>query len=441
MTEKQYISVTELNLSVKACIDFANLKNLEIFGEVSGWKVSKGAAYFSLKDKQSCLSCVCFSCSKTYSPKDGESVILRGSVDYYVPGGKLSFKAVEIKPYGMGLLALEFELTKKKLEAEGLFLPEFKKPIPRFCKNVLVLTSATGAVLRDIMTTVRRKNSYLNLVVKDVRVQGKGASIEIANALRAVDRLNYDAVILARGGGSLEDLAPFYDEDLARTIFNMRTPIISAIGHETDFSLCDFVADVRAATPTAAAEIVAFDSKKLVRDIQKSVINMHNLCAAIYKKNTSAVRFWGIKLQGLAEKFYSNKRYRLINVNSKMVSSSKRLLEKKYLKYLSASQRHISSYRRLVDLKANKTALLSRKNVQEISKVISKNEFRFVNLARILDNLSPLKTMQRGYFAVEKEGKRVVGVNGIDIGDTVETKGFDGSFKSVINEINKTEAE
>jgi len=215
-----------------------------VFGEVSGFKFSGPHAYFTLKDKNSQLSCVCFYAAKTYNPKDGESVIIRGELDYYLKGGRLSLKANSIQPVGQGLLFLEFERLKAMLQKEGLFDAEHKKAIPAYPRNVLVVTSKTGAVIRDIVTTVRRKNPVINIVVRDVRVQGEGAGKDIAGVLRRVDLLGYDVIIIARGGGSLEDLAPFYDEELVRAVYAMNTPVISAVGHETDFSLCDFVAVV-----------------------------------------------------------------------------------------------------------------------------------------------------------------------------------------------------
>ncbi|HKL94225.1 MAG TPA: exodeoxyribonuclease VII large subunit [Clostridia bacterium] len=395
MKELAYISVTELNLSLKACFDSGIFKNLEIFGEVSGWKISGAHAYFTLKDKTSQVSCVCFNYRKTYQPKDGESIITRGDVDYYVKGGRLSFQCVEIRPAGQGLLALEFEKLKAKLETEGLFSQDHKKTIPRFCKNVLVVTSKTGAVIRDIVTTIRRKNPMIDIVVKDVRVQGDSAAKEITKALIAVDKLNYDVIIIARGGGSLEDLAPFFDEELSRTVYNLNTPVVSAVGHETDFSLCDFVADARAATPTAAAELVAFDYYALLESVEKSAKRIQNLCQNKLNNKIMNVQILGGKLQNLATKFYSKKQIRLFSINEKMVTAVKQL-------------------------------------------VIFKENLA-LNLCKHLDNLSPLKTLQRGYFSVKKHGKALLSVCDLSIGDSVETTGSDGKFLSVVEKIEKTE--
>jgi exodeoxyribonuclease VII large subunit len=254
------LSVLQLNTFILRIIEKEGLlHNINVYGEISA--ISGAHAYFTLKDKDAQISCVCFNARKTYVPSaEGESVIIQGSIDYYVKGGKLSLNVNTIQPVGKGLLHIKLEQLKLKLQAEGLFAAEHKKPIPRFAKRVAVVTSVSGAVIRDIITTVRKKNSIIDIDVFDVRVQGDTASSDIIRGLTAVDNLAYDCIILARGGGSLEDLMPFNDERLARVIYALNTPIVSAVGHETDFSISDFVADARAATPTAAAELVAYDA-------------------------------------------------------------------------------------------------------------------------------------------------------------------------------------
>lgn len=395
MTEKSYISVSELNLSIKSCFDSFLFKNLEIYGEISGFKISGAHAYFTLKDKNSQVSCVCFYCAKTYRPKDGECVILRGSVDYWVKGGRLNFQAVEIKPQGQGLLAIEFEKLKAQLKAEGLFSQEHKKQIPKYCKRVLVVTSKTGAVIRDIVTTVRRKNPLIDIVVRDVRVQGDGAAFEIAKVLKVVDKLGFDAVVVARGGGSLEDLAPFYDEYLARTIFDMDTPIISAIGHETDFSLCDFVADYRAPTPTSAGEFVAYDFYQLQKDVFVLNERMKFLINNNFKRKILSVQLQSGKLQNLSTKFYSNKKLHLLTAMQKLNFN--------------------------------------------VNRNIKNKENKFSNVASKLDSLSPIKTLARGYYGVSKNGKPLQNVSKLQIGDVVQTTGKDGKFLSRVEEISVLE--
>ncbi len=389
------ISVSELNATIHACMDSPIFQGLEVFGEISNYKLSGPHAYFVLKDKDAQIPCVKFYAGRDYQPKDGESVIIKGRLDYYVKGGRLSIQVSSITPVGQGLLYLQFEKLKAKLTAEGLFDEAHKVPIPKYPENVLVVTSRTGAVIRDIVTTVRRKNPRINIVVRDVRVQGEGAGKEIAAVLARVDRLGYDVIVLARGGGSLEDLAPFYDEDLVRAIYAMKTPIVSAIGHETDFSLADFVADMRAPTPTAAGELVAYDWYELVKRVRDNTARLGVLTKKQIDSKTMRVRLAVTKLTHYAESFYEG------NVNK--------------VKNLVV---------RLGTLCENK---------------IAKSEFRLEKAMTALDNLSPLKTLKRGYFAIEKQDGYVTKTSVLSKGDIVKIIGADGSARAEIISIDKEE--
>ena len=386
------ISVTEVNMTIKACMDSPIFKGLFVFGEVSGYKMSGPHAYFTLKDKQSQLSCVCFYAAKTYQPKDGESVIVKGSLDYYVKGGRLSLQVTSMEPAGMGVLALEFEKLKAKLTAEGLFDEAHKKPIPEYVKNVLVVTSKTGAVIRDIVTTVRRKNPIINIVVKDVRVQGEGAGHEIAKILPLVDNLGYDVIIIARGGGSLEDLAPFYDEELVRAVYAMQTPVVSAVGHETDFSLCDFVADARAATPTAAGELVAFDYYAMIRDLKNSMMSLKRNAVHKFEIATTKTQLACKTLMSIAGDFYKSRAYKVSRLIDRATSAVTFKIEQ-------------------ADAKAN-------------------------GLVTALDNLSPLKILKRGYFRLERADSTVSGVAGLKVGDKIKATSSDGYIVANVESVN-----
>lgn len=385
------ISVSEVNATIKACVDSPIFKGLEVFGEISGFKFSGPHAYFTLKDKESQLSCVCFYAAKTYNPKDGESVICKGSVDYYVKGGRLSLQVSFIQPVGKGLLFLEFERLKAKLLEEGLFDAAHKKPIPKFAKRVLVVTSKTGAVIRDIVTTVRRKNPVIDIVVKDVRVQGEGAGKEIAKVLERVDNLGYDVIIIARGGGSLEDLAPFYDEQLVRTVYKMKTPVVSAVGHETDFSLCDFVADARAATPTAAGELVAYDYYAMADELKKDMQRLLTGAKRSYERKTAKAQLDMSKLQRLASEFYMQRTRKV----EQCLEKSKNLVQRKF------------------DLAAA----------------------RAEKATGALDNLSPLKILKRGYFRLQSGNETISKVSTLKVGDEITATGGDGTVRATVKEI------
>lgn len=385
------ISVSEVNATIKACIDAPIFKGLEVFGEVSGFKFSGPHAYFTLKDKDSQLSCVCFYAAKTYNPKDGESVIVKGSLDYYLKGGRLALQASSIQPVGKGMLFLEFERLKAKLLAEGIFDEAHKKPIPKFAKRVLVVTSKTGAVIRDIVTTVRRKNPVIDIVVKDVRVQGDGAGKEIAKVLERVDKLGYDIIVIARGGGSLEDLAPFYDEQLVRAVYAMNTPVVSAVGHETDFSLCDFAADARAATPTAAGELIAYDyyamRDQLVADMQR----LKQSATRGYERCVSKARLSSAQLQRLATGFYTAHQHKVENCIQRIRTLAERKMES----------------------------------------AIARTEKAAVSL----DNLSPLKVLGRGYFRLQSGQKTISRVATLKVGEYIKATGGDGSVTAQITQI------
>ena len=291
MNSPRYLSVSIVNMYIhNVFVAEEMLHDIDVVGEVSGISVVRGHAYFTLKDKDAQIACNSFNCAKTYVPKNGELVIVRGSVSYYEKNGRLSLNADKIVPYGAGLIAMQLEQLKKKLSEEGIFDESHKKLIPKYCKNVCVLTSTTGAVIRDIITTVRRYNNVIDINVYGVQVQGESSAESVRKALEITDKLGFDVIIIARGGGSAEDLMPFNDEKLVWSIYAAETPIISAVGHETDFTLCDFVADARAATPTAAAELIAFDVSEIKKNLSDFALWAKKRLtdkAGIYKNNLS----------------------------------------------------------------------------------------------------------------------------------------------------------
>ena len=392
---KNAISVSELNATIHACMDAPIFQGLEVFGEISGYKLSGPHAYFTLKDQNAQISCVRFYASRDYMPKDGESVILRGRLDYYVKGGRLTLQVSSITPVGKGLLFLQFEKLKEQLTKEGIFDEAHKVPIPKYPKNVLVVTSKTGAVIRDIVTTIRKKNPVINIVVRDVRVQGEGAGKEIASVLARVDRLGFDVIIIARGGGSLEDLAPFYDETLVRAVYKMETPVISAVGHETDFSLCDFVADVRAATPTAAGELVGYDYYDNVKRVKELSIRLGGLVLKQVERKSMRVNLAVQKLGHKAKSFYGDR----VNKVQTLVTRISTLVKEKFVRA----------------------------------------DFRLEKAMTNLDNLSPLKTLKRGYFALTVDDKSVTAVKDLKVGDTIKAKGADGTLTATVTSVTSEE--
>ncbi len=388
------ISVSQLNGYIKNTLgaeDFFH--NLSVFGEVSGFKFSGPHAYFTLKDADAAIACSCFNARKTYSPsKEGESVLVKGYIDYYAKMGKLSIVVSTIQPVGKGLLHVQLEELKRKLLSEGLFDPAHKIAIPAFCNNICVVTSKTGAVIRDIVRTIRNKNNNINIYVMDVRVQGDTAPASIIDALKTADGMNFDCILLARGGGSFEDLFCFNDENLARAIYALNTPIISAVGHETDFTISDFVADSRAATPTAAAELAAYDVKQY----------------SDYVKNKLSVMGKTVD-------------FRLKSATEKLTGRFDALREKT-LRLCAEGNKRLTVATGAV--KAAADALFIRK------------EHLFTNVSTRLEGSNPLRLLKNGYFrAVTSQGKMIKGVSSLKVGDKLRLCAEDGIADCTVNTV------
>ncbi|MBQ8762230.1 MAG: exodeoxyribonuclease VII large subunit, partial [Clostridia bacterium] len=277
------ISVSQFSVYVKQIFEHEELlHDILIFGEVSGFNVSRGIAYFNIKDEDALLACVKFGVTGLdYLPKDGEMVLVRGSPNYYIKGGRFSFNVTKIEPYGKGLLYQQFLEMKEKLEKAGLFDEKNKKPLPLNIKKIGVVTASTGAVIHDIMDITGRRNPLLDILLYPAKVQGVGAEETIAKGVSVLDKTDVDVIIVARGGGSIEDLSCFNTEVLAYAIYNANKPVISAVGHETDYTICDLVADIRAPTPSAAAELVSVDMGALM---DRMNLSMRKLSVSINNK-------------------------------------------------------------------------------------------------------------------------------------------------------------
>lgn len=393
---KDFISVSVLTGYLKNIIDSEELlHNIALAGEVSGIRCSGAHAYFTLKDANSQIECACFGYARTYLPKSGESVILNGSVDFYVKGGKMTFVARTIQPLGQGLLAMQLEQLKKKLTAEGYFDVAHKKAIPQYCSKVCVLTAKTGAVIRDIISTCRKKNGLLDIDVFDVKVQGEGAALSVIDALKSVDSHGYDVIIIARGGGSMEDLSAFNDEKLVYAIFAANTPIISAVGHETDFTLCDFVADLRVPTPTAAAEKVAYDVPALLKKFCEYSDKFKN--TLLNKVNNQSARLAAC-VKGLGG-----------GINLKCVQSQ------------------------------NKVEMLLKSMIVGYEKKDNAARQRVQNLIIKIDANNPTKILGAGYFKLYDESGIQTGIEKMNVGERVTLYGIGGRAKACVEEIIKEE--
>lgn len=280
-------TVSQINRIIKDLIDNEIvLEDITVSGELSSFSITRNIAYFTLKDSETMLNCVQFGAKSMFNM--GDMVECRGNIKYYPKGGKLTFNVLSIQPCGQGELYKQYLLLKDKLEKEGLFDAEHKIPLPRFINSIGVVTSKTGAVLQDIKNITSRRNPNLEIYVYDAQVQGNYAVEQVIEGITYFDNFSdVDVIIVARGGGSIEDLSPFNDEKLARIAYICNKPIISAVGHETDFTILDFVADMRAPTPSAAAELVTYDLEELKQyilsleyTIYTNVINAQEACSS-----------------------------------------------------------------------------------------------------------------------------------------------------------------
>lgn len=374
---------------------------ISIKGEVSNCKYhTSGHIYFTLKDKAGAMSAVMFAGNvknMTFRMKDGDQVVVTGSVEVYEKMGTYQIYARQIELDGEGNLYLRFEQLKKELEEMGMFAAEYKRPIPKYAGKIGVVTAQTGAAIQDIRNISGRRNPYVQLILYPALVQGEGAAQSIVNGIHALDRMGLDIIIVGRGGGSIEDLWAFNEEIVARAIFECNTPVISAVGHETDWTIADFVSDRRAPTPSAAAELAVFDYRQMIDQLSN-----------IKKRMDS-------NLSGKIE-FY---RERLSHIKTRV-------------SYLSPANRLNENRKRLADLEERLLLLMQQQ--------IKDKRQKLIMLSTRLDADSPVKKLSQGYAYVSKEdGRNIHSAADITCGDSIDIYLIDGRAKAVISEVDLNE--
>ncbi len=389
-------TVTELSNYLRELfeVDF-RLQDIRIKGELSNFtRAASGHLYFTLKDEGSQIKGVMWKSSANklvVLPEEGDSVIAHGKVSVYEAGGVYQLYADNLTPVGKGGLALEFERLKKRLLAEGLFDASYKKAIPAYPQKIGVVTSADAAALRDILNVTRRRWPVVSVLVVPTLVQGNEAPGQIVSALRWVDgRNDIDTIILARGGGSIEDLAAFNDETLARTIFELRHPIIVGVGHETDFTIADFVADLRAPTPSAAAELAVPD----LEEVQNLIEHQSTAMKGSVKKKVMDL---GMVLFGL----------------------SRSLSQLSPIRQIQSAMQQVNWFSIRLDSAINKS--------------IDINSARLAVVMTTLQSVGPIATLERGYAIVQKEDKQIVrSVDDVTSNDLIDIMVIDGTFGAVV---------
>lgn len=316
------ITVTKLNTYIKQIFDAEELlHNIPVVGEIFGISSSRNVFYFSLKDESSSLSCVSFYPNLFIDIKEGDKVIVTGSPNYYIKGGRLNFNVIKLEKVGLGELYEQFLKLKDKLQHEGLFDEHHKKKIPSEIKRIGVITSKEGAVIQDIKNVAWRRNPMVDIVLYNTKVQGLNAENEIAHAIEVMGKYDkIDVIVVARGGGSLEDLWAYNTEVVARATYNCTKPIVSAVGHETDYTIIDFVSDLRAPTPSAAAELLTFDLSGKRAEMWGMFELLYSEVKKIINKNINAFNMTNYKLFNVIEKRlvkeennFNNKKYDFLN--------------------------------------------------------------------------------------------------------------------------------
>ena len=393
----KYLTVTQINRYIKYRLDADdNLKTVYLKGEISNFKNhTSGHFYFTLKDENSRILAVMFrnNASKiNFVPRDGSNVLVIGRISCYEANGNYQIYVEEMIEDGIGNLYLEFEKLKKKLGDKGYFDESHKKPIPRFPKKIGVITASTGAAIRDIITTINRRYNLAEIILFPCLVQGENAKDDIAFNIKLADSYNLDTIIVGRGGGSIEDLWAFNEEIVAEAIFNAKTPIISAVGHEIDFTISDFVSDLRAPTPTAAAELAVpnkDDIKKLIEQLKSRVV----------KSTINNLK-------------YNKKRLEVL-LNSYVLKTPETIYE----------------------VKMQKVDLLIEKLIMYTNNILDNKSYRFTSLIDKLEALSPIKTLKRGYSITRVDNKIISNINKLKEGMIIKTELNEGIITSKIMEV------
>lgn len=393
------LTVSQINRYIKSLFDeIPPIQNIYVMGEISNFKHYRqsGHMYFTLKDSSSQLKCVMFATDNyklKFVPKDGMNVVCFGQIGVYERDGVYQLYVRDIQPKGAGDLAVAFEQLKAKLAQKGYFDEGIKKPIPEYPEKIGVATSNMGAAVEDIKNVLSRRYPLCEIIIVPTVVQGDLASNDIASSIRFLDNLGVDTIIVGRGGGSIEDLWAFNTEEVADAVYNCKTPIISAVGHETDFTICDFVADLRAPTPSAAAELA-------VPDINNEFVNLQGLEMMLERNIESIVQDEEARLDYIMKKSPLADIDKLFDFHSSI----------------------IENYQKTIGL--------------YFENILKSKAYDLQKNSAMLDALSPLAVIGRGYTITEKQGAVLTDVKNVNVGDSIVTKLKNGTLVSTITEVN-----
>ena len=399
---KNIYSVGQVNTYIKNMFaqDFM-MQRISVKGEVSNCKYhSSGHIYFTLKDAVGTISAIMFAGNRrglAFPMKEGDKVIVTGSIEVYERDGKYQLYAREIALDGAGNLYLKFEALKRELEEMGMFAPEYKKPIPKYIRRLGIVTAPTGAAVQDIRNIARRRNPYVQLILYPALVQGDGAANSIINGIHALDALGVDVIVVGRGGGSIEDLWAFNEEEVARAIFECETPVISAVGHETDTTIADYVADMRAPTPSAAAELAVFDYQAALERQQRLQTQMERC------------------LRQRAQNAYL--RLREYQTRLRYLSPELKLRERRKL-----------------------AADLEEKLSGRMEQIFKGKRHELALLSGRLEGMSPVKKLSQGFsYVADESGHAVTDASAVSVGQQLTVHLLNGRLQAEVTEVETDE--
>ena len=414
---KEYLTVSQLTKYIKYKLDNdVNLREVYLKGEISNFKAhTRGHFYFTIKDEGSRINAVMFASSASkvkFTPEDGMKILVTGRISVYEATGGYQIYVNEMMEDGVGNLYVAFEQLKKKLASEGLFDDRYKKPIPKIPERVGVITASTGAAIRDIISTINRRFPLTEVILLPSLVQGEGAKEDIVRQIKRAEDYNLDVLIVGRGGGSIEDLWAFNEEIVARAIFECPIPIISAVGHEIDFTIADFVADLRAPTPTGAAEIAVPNKTDVINYINQLNLRSRKAVGTILelkKKRLDNIK--GHYILNNPLDLYSAKIQKLDYLTESLVKNYKIIIDKEKVKLNNIKTRPLFSNPLII---------------------LDKTKQRYTLLLSKLDALSPLKTLERGYGIIKLNDKAVTSIKDLNKDDLINIELKDGSKKAII---------
>lgn len=419
----KYITISDLNRYIKAKFDMdTHLNHVYLKGEISNFKHhTRGHFYFTLKDENSRIAAVMFASSAknvAFEPEDGMKVLVSGRIALYEATGSYQIYVDSMELDGIGNLYLEFERLKKELAKEGLFDREHKKAIPKFPKKIGIITAPTGAAIRDILSTIKRRYPICETILFPALVQGTGAKESIVKQLNKAQEYDLDVIICGRGGGSIEDLWAFNEEIVARAIYNSKIPVISAVGHEIDFTIADYVADLRAPTPTGAAEMAVPNLIDLKSLIDQYKIRGNEAVTNIIKKNR-------IKLESLQNSFVLKNPLSLYEIKEQKLDS--------YIDYLNQYMTNKLNHAKLMYEKViNNKILISPQSM------FDKKKHQYELLLKTIEVLNPMKLLSSGYSIVKSNGKVIKNSHDVNLEDVVDIELSEGKLKcSVIGKEDK----